>query len=73
MSEQPERWISLRDRHGNLQGRYCPEKQLLLIRVRRETTAHDLSVFSGQVDGDSTDVLESSGNALGAFSVAGTE
>ena len=51
-------WITLRDKHGKVQARYCPSQQLLLIRERGQTTAHDLGKFSALVDRSSTGVLE---------------
>lgn len=43
--ELPEAWVNLRDEQGRIQARYCPQRQLLVIRERRVDTVHDLSRY----------------------------
>jgi hypothetical protein len=55
----PGEWVNLRDERGNVQARYCPRLQLLVIRERRVDTVHELGRFRAGLDANSTPVLKS--------------
>lgn len=46
----PHEWVNLRDERGNVQARYCPRLQLLVIRERRVDTVHELGRFRVGID-----------------------
>ena len=49
-STDPHEWVNLRDERGNVQARYCPRLQLLVIRERRVDTVYELGRFRVGVD-----------------------
>ena len=65
MEAEQTKWVDLRDARGQLQARFDPQTQRLVIKHHGETTAHDLARYLTSTPQAKQGSLQSGKNMIG--------